>query len=778
MKISLSWVFDHINAPRVGINVEQLVERFNKTTAEIEGLQKISFDLQSLSVAQVLTVTDEHVTLTSPEWQQELTLANRPDAQEGDWFLVSNANNKMRWAATADFGSAKESLLPQIWVDESFARGQWKDKLEREDYILEVDNKSITHRPDMWGHRGFAREIAAIYDLPLIPIANLCQPTKIHKSTRATRTSKAMPFGITIETAACSRFNSVYLHDIHAYPTLLWAAHRLCRVDGKPINALVDGTNYAMFDVGHPMHAFDANKIDDSRIVIRYAHTGETLTLLDDTTATLTNEDVVIANSSTPLSLAGIMGGKETGITPKTTAVLLEAACFDATTIRRSSIQHKERTDASARFEKSLDTNQVAVVLERYLKLMADSHIIADDSYTMVSVGKPTQTVVIELEHTFLQKRLGIPITSEEVLNTLSKLGFDVTIEQLKNKGGTAYHIEVPSYRATKDVTIPEDLVEEIGRFIGYDKIPTELPCLRLRPSDTNAITATHDIKYLLAHGLGMQELYTYPLYDESFLRTIAYTPTESVILENPVSENWVQMVTSLVPNLLKAIDENCHQNDLLRFFEWARTWHLTKTTIVERRKVAGVMFDKKNSVDFYASKQLLHTVFDARGLHVTWHKMETPMHPWCTPYTSAKLTMNGQELGYAGLVDPPFLRQITEGSAFVFELDGSIMASYESDAKKFTPLPKYPEVSRDISLLVPLAVTTQQLQTMIANVDQRITQALLVDFFEKKEWEGKKAMTFSLTIYDKTKTMLSAEVDAIVAKVVASLKSLGAEQR
>ena len=775
MKISLSWVFDHINAPRVGINVEQLIERFNKTTAEIEGWQRITFPLQELSVAQVIELSKDSVTLISPEWQRELTLPIRPDAARETWFLIARTAESHRWATTRDFGSTKEALFAPVMVNEPFSRGQWKDKLEAEDYILEVDNKSITHRPDMWGHRGFAREIAALYDLPLIPISELCASAKMHKAARQTRINKSMPFSISIDTPNCSRFAAIYLQQVDACPTLLWTAHRLCRVDGKPISALVDGTNYAMLDIGHPMHAFDADKVGDTKIVIRNAHDGEQLTLLDDEEINLMDEDIVIANNNKPLSLAGVMGGKSSSVTSQTTAVLLEAACFDATAIRRTSARHKERTDASARFEKSLDANQAPIVLERYLQLMQDAHIIDSGPYNMSIVGKPIPTATIKLDHRFVQKRLGTTVSSEFILDTLSKLGFDIIVEHAK--GAVFYQVEIPSFRATKDVTIPEDLVEEIGRFVGYDKIPAELPLLQLAPTNTKPLDAIQNVKHLLANGLQMQELYTYPLYDESFLRTINYTPHNPVTIENPVSENWLHMITSLVPNMLKAVDENCQQHDDLRFFEMARVWHI-ENEIVERKQLAGIFFEKKNEIDFFKIKQLLHALFVSRGLTVAWHKIDRPEHPWLSAYTSATLSIAGHPMGYAGLVDPAFLHQITDGNAFVFELDASILASYEGYEKKFSPLPKYPDVSRDLSILAPTSLTTDQLQSEIVHVDQRITNVSLVDFFEKKEWEGKKAMTFRLTIRDETKTMTTAEIDAIHARVAAALKKQGAGLR
>jgi len=776
MKISLSWVFDHIDADWQSIRIEELVDRFNQTTAEIEGWRKVSFDPELFTLAYVTSVSPEQVKLTSPEWEKEFQLSSRPEAVVDRWFLVKRVKNEFSWATLQDLGGAKEGLLAPLAVDETFARGQWKALLEKEDYILELDNKSVTNRPDMWGHRGFAREVAAIFELPLVPLDTLCVDATIQQSAKSSRTSKSAPFGITIQDQeGCSRFAGAYVPDVDAKASLLWFAHRLCRVDAKPISALVDGTNYAMLDIGHPMHAFDAESIPTKKIVVRQAYAGEALTLLDEQTIELDPEDMVIADNGTALSLAGIMGGMNSGVSEKTKDVFLEAACFDAATIRRTATRHKLRSEASARFEKGMDAEQVPHVLTRYLALMRSANIIGPGPYTIVLVGPKHKPTYITLAHTLLEERLGTTVTSEFVLKTLSTLGFDVTIES--KQGAVSYRVEVPSFRATKDVTIPEDLIEEIGRFVGYDTIPCVMPSIPLAASDIRPVEAIRTIKRLFAYGLDMQEIASYAIYDEDFLRQITYEPTATVEIQNPVSDNWRRMVTSLAPHLIKAVAENGQQHDVLRFFEWARVWHQTES-INERRRVGGIFFNKKEPVDFFSCKADLQRVFDLRKLSVTWHRIDTPEHPWLAPHTCAQLQIEGQPFGYAGLVRDEFLHQVIEGRAFVFELDASMLATYRSPIAHFEPLPKYPDVSRDMSVLIPLQVTVAELQAAIRNVDQRIVHIELIDFFELDEWPDKRALTFRFVIRDMTKTLVHQEIDAICAQVLHALTNLGAEER
>ncbi|GAG03324.1 unnamed protein product, partial [marine sediment metagenome] len=268
----------------------------------------------------------------------------------GQWYLITQLDSNYAWASIQDVGGTRDSLMPEILVERA-SLANWKNQFEQEDYIIHVDNKSITHRPDMWGHRGFAREIAALLNLPLKPLRDFLAIAEIEPyDYQSPIQSETQSWAFEIEkNSGCTRFAAHYIPHIEYKPSSLWMAHRLARIDARAIDAIVDTTNYVMFDIGQPMHAFDADKLADKTLIARKAHQGELVYTLDNQKIELHKDDIVIANKDKPVALAGIMGDLHSSVTMFTKSILLESACFDATTIRRTSERHKIRTEACAR---------------------------------------------------------------------------------------------------------------------------------------------------------------------------------------------------------------------------------------------------------------------------------------------------------------------------------------------------------------------------------------------------------------------------------------------
>ncbi len=778
MKLSLAWIFDHIDADWKTIDVPQLVEKFNSTTAEIELWHKTTFAVESFSFAKVTAIHDDSILLYSSEQKTEFNLPSRPQVLPEQWYLIRTDDDSCAWATISDFGGGKEGMLPALQVEESLCAGAWKKQIELYDYILEVDNKSITNRPDLWGHRGFAREIAALLAVPLKPLSTFIKSEEIISFEQRAPASDANPFSTTIEDLlVCKRFAGLYLPTIDYSASLLWMVIRLTRTNNRPIDAIVDSANYVMLDLSQPMHTYDANKIKDKAIVVRYAQPKEKLTVLDGQELTLTTEDLVIADSKKAISLAGVMGGKNTSITPQTRAIFLESACFDPVTVRWTTLRYKTRTEASTRFEKSLDPNQNVAGIMRFLKLLDDADIAYTTRGAITSVGAPAQPGHIKVTLNFINKRLGTMIKAERVVHILQALMF--TVEQQAIADDTLFTITVPTFRSTKDVCIKEDIVEEVGRFVGYDTIQPILPSLASRPADLHAPFRLRHIKQLLSFGLSMREIQNYSFYDESFLHTIEWEPARTVAVTDPVSENFKRLVTSLVPHLLQAIEENVAQYKQLRFFEWARVWQKEKDDMTERKMLAGIIFNQTQQVDFYEAKALLAQLFELLDSTIEWKQVAQVPFPWFVPFQTASLVHEGIDRGIAGIVDPLFLKRICPGgSAFIFELDGDFLLQFKSASKKFKPLPKYPAVNRDISMLIPLPLTVDRLQRLIKRVDGRIVMVELIDFFEKAGWKDRRSVTFRLVIRDEHKTLTKEEVDLLWSNVAAVMKKEGATIR
>ena len=266
-------------------------------------------------------------------------------------------------------------------------------------------------------------------------------------------------------------------------------------------------------------------------------------------------------------------------------------------------------------------------------------------------------------------------------------------------------------------------------------------------------------------------------MFDEQFLSQLSWEPDDAVAVENPISQHWIRLVTTLMPHLLKNISENAATHHRLRFFEWNRVWHKEGDHVVERKSLAGIWYDKKASVDFYQEKDNIRILFNALGISVTWTKAQLDL-PWWSAYQTALLTIDDQSIGYAGKIDPAFLATVAEGEAFIFELNGTQLLELPSTQKRFAALAKYPATSLDVSMLVPVDVTVDQIAQHIKRSDGRIFHVELVDFYEKKEWVNERSITMRFYARDPEKTLTKEDIDHVHNHVLISLKELDATIR
>lgn len=858
MKLSLRWIFDHIDADYKKVDVQNLVDKFNKITAEIEGYEKFELNLSDFALVKVKSFDDFGVLVSCSELRTELELQARKDINIGDIYLIKKCDyekkclnkkcedkepfaienldkecvsqqymgqkNAYSWAKVSDFGCQKDGLVPAIYLPEEQLDGSWKKTFEDFDYIIEVDNKSITHRPDMWGHRGFAREVAAILGLKFKKEDEFLkkidvQEVAFEKDVQESKDEN----GFKVEVAnkdICKRFSGLYMPEIKNRPSSLWMACRLMRINSRPIDFIVDATNYVMNDISQPMHAFDVAKLKDKAISARLAKSGEKLELLDESQLELSQKDYVITDGKKPIALAGVMGGKNSGIEKGTNSIFVESANFLAASVRNSAIRAKNRTDASARFEKTLDPNQNILGIFRLLKLFEQENINYNSSQKIISIGKLVEPKKVVISHEYIERLIGAKIKPEFILDTLEKLDFEVKkagydsasekgsgkdftkencreCESEKRSGkdllgaclgeGNAslniYEILVPTFRCSKDIEIKEDIVEEIGRFFGYENTDFILPKKLTTPYDLQSVLRARYIKKVISFGLQMREVRNYAFYDESFLNKINWAPSEFKQVTNPVSDNWSKLVTSLVPHLIKNIDQNFVHHDKLRFFEYARTWNLDSNCelgVNEKRVFAGIFYDKVQ-LDFYTIKNTISSVFDLLNLNVIWEKAPKEYiesAPWFFAPQTAQIVCDGKVIGYAGMLDQLFYNKLFDGNLFAFELDGEFLVDYKPAENKLEQISRYPEVSRDVSMFVPLNITVDTLQKLIINCSEKIKSVQLLDFFQKDGWKDKKSLTFRFIVQDYSKTLDKEEVDLIYNKVVQELVNIGAQLR
>ncbi len=779
MKVLVSWLADHIKIPKKELNPAFVAEQLAAKTAEIDAVHEIRTDVSQLFASVVTQVNESEVLVECLELKKKILLPVRKDALHQQIFLIKSRGNDYAWATLADVGSAKEGLFPSVQIAQHELRGSWKDTFETEDTVLVIENKALTNRPDLWGHRGIAREIAAILNKELIAEDLILSNKPIRHYAQTSVSSGEHSFVLEIAQQdqgcgkPCNRLAAVFLPTIRYQPSLLWMAVRLARIDARPIDMIVDMTNYVMYDIGQPMHAFDAQKIGTKKLEGRCARQGEKLVLLDGDVVTLASKDYVISNGDHALSVAGVMGGQSTAVTRSTTCVLLESAHFDAATIRRTATRLKKRTESSTRFEKTLDPNQNTDALLRYLKLLEDAQADFTVEDSMVSLGALAQAKTIEISHEQLEAKIGCQVAVDRVESILSRLGFGVT---KTNQQKPAYSVVVPTYRSTKDVTIQEDLVEEVARFIGYDSIPQVYPVRAMKPFAMQTIERRRALKQAIAQGMAYHETDSYAFFDEEFLRVLQYDPHDVLRIANPLSEHWQRLVTSLIPHLLKAITSN-QGHETLKFFECNRVWFYDDHP-TEEYECAGIWHEMRNPVDFYEGKAQLVKLFDFFKLPIRWEKPSKEIDPWYDPYQTAHLWYEDRIIGKAGKISSVFLKRVAQGDAFIFELDANFFLNNPRAVPVFNPLQRYPSTDLDISLIVPIECTVYGIEHAIRSADQRIVSVALIDSYTRPEWTTKKGMTFRFTARDLEGTLTKEAIDSIWDHVVLQVKAIGAEVR
>ncbi len=620
------------------------------------------------------------------------------------------------------------------------------------DTVLEIDNKNITNRPDLFWICGHAREFATVFGAPRLRI----------DTTAVKDIEQAPSMDVKIETDRVLSYCLAKVEGITNRPSPLGAKILLERSGHSTHDAIVDMTNYLMMELGQPMHAFDADTINGS-IIVRQAKSWESLVALDGKTYELTSDDIVIADSGKVLAIAGVMGGIDTGISPTTKNIYIESAVFDPTSIRLTAQRLGLRSEASTRFEKSLDPTFSQEALRRAMQFLNFSNIsgMVVGAFEYLDESRVNR-MVLALSHDFIEARIGVPLQEAEVLKTLSDLEFAPAV--LNGK----YEVIVPPHRATKDIRIIEDIVEEIGRIHGYDTI-AESPI----PGEF-AITLRNDWVSLrnavqnYCIGSGFYEVYNYSFSNLQKDASVLIEETDdAIMIRNAVSQDFTMMRRSMAPLLLQSAHENLKQKDSVKFFEIAKT----------HRKIAGEMQETKFLAGVTTQSDALKIRTFLDGLFSTlWAPLivwQGTNLPFLHPNASGAYLLEDVPVGYFGTLHPKVLQNFElPPSTWYFEVDLALLSRAITTYSKYVEPNKYPSISRELNFLLERTKSTGEVARMISEVDSRIHSLSIADVYEHdKIGKDKKSVTFSFVIEDYAKTITDEEAQTLQNTIIQTLE-------
>jgi len=810
MRISCNWLKRHVDL--TDIDLVSLGRRFTMSVAELDEIEHVGSGLDRVVIGFVLDVQGlegKKVRLTSVDCGVHGTLAiicGAPNVSAGQHVAIALPGQRLgdmtievadvagitshgMICSEKELGLSDESAGILVLNPAEFQGGlvlgtRLDAVLDVSDTIFVIDNKSLTHRPDCWGHRGIAREVAALIVRPLKPL-DLDVPF-----------TDAAPITITVEVPAdCPRYCAVSLTGVSVAPSPLWLRLMLARTGMRAINNIIDATNFVMLDVGNPLHAFDARALAGGRIGVRRATAGEVFTTLDGTDRPLTADDVVITDGEKATALAGIMGGLHSEIRQDTTSLILEAANFDPARVRTTSQRLGLRTESSARFEKSLDprlpldaARSFCVLLKKLFPALEVRSALQDVAQFFAA---PT---IIETSFDYIRERLGYAVSSGHITQILENLDFT-----LENDGTEDVRITVPSYRATKDISIREDIVEEVGRVFGYDNIPPEAPSVVLtRPEANTRKRFERTTRHHLAIGAGLDEIQSYSFDDEMFVTRLGLAPGVREALKNPMSAEMPFMRRTIDSHLLMAIEKNARNFTDISIFEIGRVFIPSDAELPEQPTMLGVALagapafikSSDGSIDksrtdaswFMRLKGVLGGLSLALERGALRLERGGVAHTWAHPARQAVIYCGDVAIGHLAEIHPLTIKHldISQHGALA-EINLDLWRSLPVVAKRYHPLPRFPAVYRDFAMVVERSVQASALEAAIRGAaPDLIEEVTFQSVFEGGGVpEGMKSLAWSVTLRRPERTLQEADIhqaeEAIWQK---ALRDVGARPR
>ncbi|MBP7992639.1 MAG: phenylalanine--tRNA ligase subunit beta [Candidatus Magasanikbacteria bacterium] len=814
MIISKHWLRDFVFLPDA-LDAPDLARRLSLAVAEVEGVTEQARSFDNLVVGKILKVeahpnADKLKVCTVDIGESEVTIVcGGSNVIEGMKVIVGLIGAKVKWHGEGELvelalvkirgvessgmicASDEVGLLdrfPKQVDNEIVDLSELKDRpgtpiataLGLDDVLFEFDNKSLTNRPDLWGHYGMAREIAALTKKKFTPL----KVAKIKEGKSVALNIKV------VAPSVCPRYQALVLTGVQATESPAWLKKHLLAVGQKPINAIVDLTNYVMFELGQPLHAFDVALLSttgaDIVLEIRQALSGEKFVSLEEKELVLPADAVVIANNGTPIALAGIKGGKNSEVSATTQTIVLESANFAASSVRQTSTALNLRTEASARFEKTLDPQLTELALARFVELAKKVWPKSSVASGVVDVRNGNdKPLVLEFPVKLISDRLGVEISDKTTQDILERLGFEIKIK----KG--QLHAVVPTWRASKDIRIPEDVIEEIARLYGYENIPGVLPTCPINPPVVNSLRQLErEIKEVLAFECGFTEVANYSFVAPEWLASLGVLKGADYLeLDNPIAKDRPLLRRELIPGLIENVRAHGHTEGV-SFFEIGRVFlpdeageragsGNTELLPAQPLKLGLVYTNKENKEPFYQIADAVRAIGNELGYEFSFQsetESKALYHPGRLALIKCGLEVVGQiaELHPAKQAELGILSRVA-----IAEVSLTKLVDVVAQKITYQMVSEFPEVERDLAFTVKKSITHQEIIQAIEATHELVKKVSVFDMYQSKDLGPDiKSLAYHV-ILGANRTLTAEEIDGAVKKIQKKLtEKFGAEWR
>ncbi|MBU1164866.1 phenylalanine--tRNA ligase subunit beta [Patescibacteria group bacterium] len=781
MKISFDWLKRYVDIPS-SLTADELGFKLTMSTVEVEEVFNLSKELKDIVVGKLLNV-EKHPNADKLHVAQvnigdkiiQLIFGQVVKLKKGDRLPVAVApvtlptgltvkKSKIRgvdshgmFCLNSELGISDEDKCTFFGDDVKPGTPITKAMTLAEGAVLDIENKSLTHRPDLWSHVGIAREVGAILGKKL-------------KEPTLSQIDEGDEIDLKIEIVdkdACPRYIGVAVSGIKVAPSPDWMQKLLLAAGMRPINNIVDITNFIMLEMGQPLHAFDVEQVIGKKIVVKKATEGQIFTTLDGQKRKLTKDDLLIDDSRRAVAIAGVMGGENSEVKRGTKTIILESANFDAVSIRRTSTRLGLRTEASTRFEKALDPELAEKAAKRAVNLIQEIIPTAKVSSKFVDVNyAKKKKIIINLDLDRLNLVIGEEIPIAKIKQILTSLEFKVS------GSGKTLKVEVPSFRAQRDVTIQEDLIEEVARIYGFNNIKVTLPKIQIeRPKIDLEKELEKKVKNQLT-GMGFDEVKNYSFIGPSQQSKFGYKENELIKLKSYFSEDQSLMRPSMVPNMLINVENNLRFFDDFKIFELGTVYKKNKLgeqaspktshyLPFQPKRLTGMIVQKRPQDLFFEVKGVVDSLMQALNLEVNYIENK---HDWVKTGLGLKIMVNKKSLGYVYIFNQGVYSLKVEVG--IFDIDFDQIAKINPKTKKYKAMPEYPAITRDLALVISSKVKWEDIKSEVTKVDKLIQDVGFLSFYPEK-----KSLAFSITFRSNSRTLESKEVDQIIEKIIQKLQ-------